>query len=514
MKNMKIKAKLISAFAIVIFLAVVMGVSGMVMISAVSEQATEMYNQHVVSLEILAHAQQNNSDMRTAINRMTIYALHGEVQKFNEYEQKLKTATGEFDEHLNAYSAITSEIVRNEFGKMEKLRSEYFSSYSEYENLMKSALAGTIDSKLLMDGLDKMTAVINLVDDWTSNMASLEKQVSYEANEFTNLLTMESTVIQIILLLTVIAFSLVIAIVIPRGIEKNLRKIINKLIVLSKTIESSSRDLNAISENLALGASQQAASIEETAATTNEIASMVSNNAKNTQAAAQLSADAKVIADKGMAKINDMTQAMGEIKQSSDVVSKIIQTIDDISSQTNLLAINATIEAARAGEAGKGFAVVADAVRGLAHKSSEAAANTAEIIEKNIALTDIGRAVSHEVFASLEELTEKSNQLNRLISAINKASEEQAVGIAQINKAVSEMEKVTQDNAAVAEENAASSNSMREEITTLEDVVTIATNLIEQKTVVKEPERHSKNDGYEDKTKTRSMDWRQERNYV
>jgi len=180
-----------------------------------------------------------------------------------------------------------------------------------------------------------------------------------------------------------------------------------------------------------------------------------------------------------MKEMTDMMRAMDELKESSDKVGKIVKTIDDIAFQTNLLAINATVEAARAGgDAGRSFSVVAEEVRNLANKSANAVSDTTDIIEKNILLTNSGRDVSRSVSKSLSGITEKAGQLNKLISEINAASEEQSSGIKQINIAVSQMEKVTQENAAVAEENAASSNNMKDEITTLEEAVNIAKSLV------------------------------------
>jgi methyl-accepting chemotaxis protein len=177
--------------------------------------------------------------------------------------------------------------------------------------------------------------------------------------------------------------------------------------------------------------------------------------------------------------MEDMMNTMSELKVSSDKVNKIVKTIDDIAFQTNLLAINATVESARAGgDAGRSFAVVAQEVRSLAQKSAQNSAETAEIIDKNISLADSSRAAAENVLVLAQKNARQIIDLGKLISGINAASEEQAIGIKQINIAVSQMEKVTQENAAVAEENAASSNAMKDEITNLEDAINIAKSLV------------------------------------
>ena len=265
------------------------------------------------------------------------------------------------------------------------------------------------------------------------------------------------------------------------GIEIDLKKIIEKLTSASQIIKTSANQLNASSENLAAGSSRQAASIEETSATMNETASMVSQNAESTRVASQIAADVTRSTDESSKHITELMSTMTELKESSDKVGKIVKTIDDIAFQTNLLAINATVEAARAGgDAGRSFAVVAQEVRNLAQKSADASKETAEIIEKNINLTDASRAAAEEVLEISHKNEKQTVDLGKLISEINAASEEQASGIKQINAAVSQMEKVTQENAAVAEENAATSNSMSDEIAHLEEAVNIATNLVKK----------------------------------
>ena len=221
------------------------------------------------------------------------------------------------------------------------------------------------------------------------------------------------------------------------------------------------------------------AAIEETSATMNETASMVARTAENTKIAAQFATDTTDAANKGVEEIKYMAKAMDELKDSSDKVSKIVKTIDNIASQTNILALNATVEAARAGgDAGRSFAIVAEEVRNLAQRSVEAAADTADIIERNATLTNTGQKISNEISVSFEEIIEKTNKLNKLISEIYAASEEQTSGVKQINIAINQMERVTQENAAVAEENAASSNCMREELANLKDAIDITRGLI------------------------------------
>jgi methyl-accepting chemotaxis protein len=198
---------------------------------------------------------------------------------------------------------------------------------------------------------------------------------------------------------------------------------------------------------------------------------MTSRNAANAQQAAALSGESQSSADKGQQETELMSDAMDQIKKSSAEISKIIKVIDEIAFQTNLLALNAAVEAARAGEAGKGFAVVADEVRNLAQRSAEAARNTSSMIEASTARADNGVEIARRVRTSLEEIVASTNKVNTLLTEIASASIEQAEGIGQITKGVSELDTVTQQNAGNSEELASSAEQTSVQVTTLRELV-------------------------------------------
>jgi methyl-accepting chemotaxis protein len=187
---------------------------------------------------------------------------------------------------------------------------------------------------------------------------------------------------------------------------------------------------------------------------------MTRRNAENAQKVNDLAKHARAAADKGSNDMQAMSSAMEAIKGSSDDIAKIIKTIDEIAFQTNILALNAAVEAARAGEAGMGFAVVADEVRNLAQRSAQAAKETAAKIEGAIQKTAQGVDLSDKVAQSLHEIVGKTRQVDELAAEVANASREQTQGISQINTAVTEMDKVTQSNAANAEESAAAAEEL------------------------------------------------------
>jgi len=236
-------------------------------------------------------------------------------------------------------------------------------------------------------------------------------------------------------------------------------------------VSSASGQISGGAQSLAEGASSQASSLEEVSSSLEEMSSMTKQNADNSNHAKLLATEAKAAAKDGDESMKKMAEAIREIKQSSDNTAKIIKTIDDIAFQTNLLALNAAVEAARAGEAGKGFAVVAEEVRNLAMRSAEAAKNTANMIEEAVKNADGGVKITEEVAKSLNQIVDRVGKVGDLIAEIAAASNEQALGIEQVNTAVAQMNQVTQSNAANSEESASASEELSSQAAELANMV-------------------------------------------
>ncbi|MCP5070153.1 MAG: methyl-accepting chemotaxis protein [bacterium] len=239
-----------------------------------------------------------------------------------------------------------------------------------------------------------------------------------------------------------------------------IRRIITTLGEAAGQVTSSSGQVSSASQSLAAGASEQAASVQETSAALEEMAQRTKQNAESADEANRVMAEAKELVDHGQESMGRLSAAIEEIKGSADETAKIVKTIDEIASQTNLLALNAAVEAARAGDAGKGFAVVAEEVRNLAQRASEAARDTSGLIEGSVRNAERGVSVASETARGLESLTSASERVLDLVVAIASASREQEKGIDQINCATTQMEGVTQQNAAGAEESAAASEEL------------------------------------------------------
>jgi methyl-accepting chemotaxis protein len=228
----------------------------------------------------------------------------------------------------------------------------------------------------------------------------------------------------------------------------------------AEQVAAASGQVSAASESLAEGASEQASSLEETSSSLEEMSSMTKQNAENAGQAKAMMGQARQVLDTVDKNMGNMTRAIDEITHTSEETGKIIKTIDEIAFQTNLLALNAAVEAARAGEAGAGFAVVANEVRNLAMRAAEAAKNTSTLIENTIKAVKDGNELTQLTQRSFRENMDIVTKIGSLVEEIAAASQEQAQGIEQINKAVAEMDRVTQSTAASAEESASASEEM------------------------------------------------------
>lgn len=223
------------------------------------------------------------------------------------------------------------------------------------------------------------------------------------------------------------------------------------------SVMTSATEVASASESLAQGSTEQASAIEEITASIDDVSDKTKKNAQEAKDAATLMRKALDNMEKGNESMREMVDAMNDINVSSESISKIIKVIDDIAFQTNILALNAAVEAARAGDAGMGFAVVAEEVRNLAAKSSQAAAETAELIETSIKKIHSGKTIADETAKALNEVSVVVAESETIVHGIAEASDYQATAIEQIDQAVGQVSMVVQTNSATSQECAAAS---------------------------------------------------------
>lgn len=257
-----------------------------------------------------------------------------------------------------------------------------------------------------------------------------------------------------------IIISILVIFLIARSITRPINSFIDDLRNGSEQVASASDQVSSASQQLAEGASEQAASIEETTASMEQMGGMTHANAKHAAEAVSIMGEAGKVIEEASNYMDLTSDSMAKIAESGSEISKIVKSIDEIAFQTNLLALNAAVEAARAGEAGMGFAVVADEVRNLAQRAAEAAKNTQALVESTVQRIEQGADLVAKTKDAFKRQLDQSEKVGSLINEISAASSDQAQGVDQINNAVVQMDKVTQQSAANAEESASAAEEM------------------------------------------------------
>jgi methyl-accepting chemotaxis protein len=257
------------------------------------------------------------------------------------------------------------------------------------------------------------------------------------------------------------------------GMNKSLVRIVRAVRSGTAGITATSEQIATGNQDLSLRTERQAGSLEETASSMEELTSTVQHNAGNARQASLLAKSASDVAVKGGAVVSQVVNTMDAINGSAKKIVDIIGVIDGIAFQTNILALNAAVEAARAGEQGRGFAVVASEVRNLAQRSAAAAKEIKMLIDDSVEKVDAGTKLVGSAGSTMQEIVESIKRVADVMSEITMASDEQTSGIEQVNQAILQMDEVTQQNAALVEEAAASAVSMQDQAGDLEQVVSV-----------------------------------------
>ncbi len=246
------------------------------------------------------------------------------------------------------------------------------------------------------------------------------------------------------------------------SVVSNLTGTINRITEVADQVRGGASEITSAAQDLASRAETQAATLEQSAAALNQMNASVNSTAERARQAEQASRQNRDIAETSAEVVRDAVTAMRGIEASSDQITRIIGVIDDIAFQTNLLALNAGVEAARAGEAGRGFAVVASEVRGLAQRASDSAREIKSLISQSASQVKAGSALVGRTGDSLGQILSKAHEVSEQITAISLAANEQAIGLAEVNTGVNQLDQVTQQNAAVAEQANAAAASLQQ----------------------------------------------------
>jgi len=409
-----------------------------------------------------------------------------------QYDEKKVEALGKdqlavIDRTLKKMGQVSADTSTSDEGK--KLYQASLAQLKEYKEAATSAvdLSGSDlnMATMYMATTDEKFQVLN---GSLQQVLALEEKLSQEKYDYTLKNFAALMVLLLVVLGSALAVSLVVNILMTRLIAAPIHqtiKAVDQIAAgdLTQTVGLNSKDeigdlarsvdamrekmgeavggAVATSQALSEAASEQAASLEETSSSLAEMAARTQNNAENTDKASELMTHSNAVASKANASMAELNRSMKEIAGVSEQTQKIVKSIDEIAFQTNLLALNAAVEAARAGEAGAGFAVVADEVRNLAMRAAEAAKNTASLMGEIVQKVQKGEQLVGRTAKDFEVVADSSNKVMQLMGEVSAASLEQSQGIDQINKAVAEMNRVTQQNAASAEELASAMSIFR-----------------------------------------------------
>ena len=390
-------------------------------------------------------------------------------------KEKIKAAAAQVDKLLETYKGTISQTKDREiFAEVAPALAAYRSAQAKLLALATEGKREEAEAHMageVKTALEKYQAVINSLVDFNENFG--------QENAGTIVRDVAAAKGGIIAgLLVAVALGAAIGIFLSRSISNALNLVITSLSSGSEQVAAASNQVSQSSQSMAEGASEQASSLEETSASLEEMSSMTKQNSDNARQANAMAAETRSAVEKSREAMTRMGDAINRIKGSSDQTAKIIKTIDEIAFQTNLLALNAAVEAARAGDAGKGFAVVAEEVRNLAQRSAEAAKSTASLIEESQQNANNGVSVSGEVAGILTGIVDSVQKLTQLIGEVSAASEEQSKGIEQIGTAVTEMDKLTQANAANAEESASASEELAAQAKELGEMVQVLVGIV------------------------------------
>ena len=506
--NLKIASKLLLSFSIAIVLSIFLGVFSIIQLSKVNEAATAVATNWLPSIQVLGRVKMAMARIRSFEQQHILATTPEDMQTAEKnaakqiedllsLQKKYESLISE-EEEKKIYSEVAKSITvfLAEHAKI----IEYSSTRTKEEAITLMRGESTKVYRVMVVEIDKLADV---------NDAGAEKSSELAWKTYSDSRTW---IIVLIIVIAVLSFTfaywiarlisvklneaVTIANTIAGGnlnqqiqvtsgdqtglllqalkeMNGSLQNIVGQVRDGTDTIATASAQIASGNLDLSSRTEQQASSLEETASSMEELTSTVKQNVDNARQANVLAVAASEVAVKGGAVVSQVVDTMGAIDTSSKKIVDIISVIDGIAFQTNILALNAAVEAARAGEQGRGFAVVASEVRSLAHRSASAAKEIKQLIDDSVSKVDTGSRLVDQAGVMMEEIVNSVKRVTDIMGEITSASIEQEAGIEQINQAITEMDTVTQQNAALVEEAAAAAASLQDQAADMVQVVSV-----------------------------------------
>jgi len=459
-----ISRRVMAGFAIGLLITAGLGIFALKQMEALMTNVTDLNDNVIPSLIVLAKISDEARNMMILLEQ-TI----GEksADRIKELQKESDEQSRQIEENAKKYDPM---VISDEDGRLWAEVRKSQAAFVQAKNRLVAAMATNQATEIERRQQEAESAYDQFIQAIDSHMDFNVQQGQNHAAA--GKITADHGLRAVRLTLPVaLVLTALIAWLISSTTNRLLRGVANSLDHGALQTAAAARQVSVASQGLSSGASEQASSVEETSASLEEMTSMIRSTSQNAQKAKALAGESHAAASAGGTNMGEMSDAMKSIESSSAEVAKIVKDIDEIAFQTNILALNAAVEAARAGEAGAGFAVVADEVRSLAQRSAAAAKETAAKIAMAIENSRNGSANSAKVADSLRQIAGSVSATDSLVGDIANAAREQSLGIEQINSAMTQMEKVTQGNAASAEETASAAEELSAQAHSMQEMV-------------------------------------------